>query len=433
MRAAGPGLGRAGILAYGALGLPLAFAALPIYVHVPRLYAESLGLSLATVGLVLLLVRIFDAVTDPLIGWVSDRLAGRRALVAVALPVLGIGMVGLLSPPQGAGAVWLAVLVSLVSLAYSMATIAYNAWGAEVAPTSELRTRVVASREAFALFGVILAAALPGLLAGDGGDAQGLARMAWVFVPLLLLFSGWTLFAAPVAPPRAPAQPALLRGLGVALACRPFARLLAIFAANGIAAAIPSATVLFFVADVLQAPQLAGLFLVLYFLSAAASLPLWAVVSRRIGKLRGWLLGMVLAIVVFVWAALLGAGETNAYAAICILSGVALGADLALPPSLLADLLADETSRGSSGEARAGAWFGWWNFVTKANLALAAGLALPLLGWLGYAPGARSAEALSALAIVYALVPVLLKLAAITLLWRWRDAIEPHFPVGERS
>ncbi|PKO52488.1 MAG: MFS transporter, partial [Betaproteobacteria bacterium HGW-Betaproteobacteria-21] len=418
MSAAAPGLGRAGILAYGALGLPLAFAALPIYVHVPRLYAETLGLSLATVGLVLLLVRIFDAVTDPLIGWVSDRLAGRRALVAVALPVLGVGMVGLLSPPQGAGALWLAVLVSLVSLAYSMATIAYNAWGAEVAPNSELRTRVVASREAFALFGVILAAALPGLLAGDGGDAQGLARMAWVFVPLLLLFAGWTLFAAPAAPARPHARQALLRGLGAALACRPFARLLTIFAANGIAAAIPSATVLFFVADVLQAPQLAGLFLVLYFLSAAASLPLWAAVSRRIGKLRAWLLGMVLAIAVFVWAALLGAGETGAYAAICILSGVALGADLALPPSLLADLLADEATRGNSGEARAGAWFGWWNFVTKANLALAAGLALPLLGWLGYAPGARSAEALSALAIVYALVPVLLKLGAITLLWR---------------
>jgi len=326
-------------------------------------------------------------------------------------------------------------LVSLVSLAYSMATIAYNAWGAEVAPDSALRTRVVASREAFALFGVILAAALPGLLAGDGGDAQGLARMAWVFVPLLLLCAGWTLFAAPAAPVRVHASPPLLRGLAGALACPPFARLLVVFAANGIAAAIPSATVLFFIADVLQAPALSGLFLVIYFLAAAASLPLWATLSQRIGKLRAWLLGMVLAVLVFVWAALLGAGDTGTYAVICILAGVALGADLALPPSLLADLLAQEGARARSDSravpAQAGAWFGWWNFATKANLALAAGLALPLLGWLGYAPGARSAEALSALALVYALLPVVLKLLAITLLWRWRDAIEAHNPAGE--
>lgn len=430
MSAADARFGRAGIVAYGALGLPLAFAALPIYVHVPRLYAETLGLSLATVGLVLLAVRIFDAVIDPLIGWVSDHLSGRRGLVLVALPVLGLGMVGLLAPPHGSGALWLAVLVSLVSVAYSVATIAYNAWGAEVAPSCDLRTRVVASREAFALFGVILAAALPGLLAGDGGDAQGLARMGWVFVPLLLLFSGWTLLAAPVPARRANTRQPLWQGLAAALACPPFVRLLAVFAANGIAAAIPSATVLFFVADVLQAPRLAGLFLVIYFLGAAASLPLWAALSRRIGKLRAWLLGMALAVLVFVWAALLGAGEIGAYAAICVLSGVALGADLALPASLLADLLACEARPG---EARAGAWFGWWNFVTKANLALAAGLALPLLGWLGYAPGGRSAEALWALTIVYALLPVALKLGAIALLWRWRGAIEPHSPNGERS
>ena len=425
-----PALGRSAIVAYGALGLPLAFAALPIYVFVPRLYAEGLGLSLATVGLVLLGVRIFDAVTDPLIGWFSDRIAGRRLLVLSALPVLALGMLGLLMPPADAGALWLAALVTLVSLAYSVATIAYNAWGAEVAPDSTMRTRVVASREAFALFGVVLAAALPGLLAGGGEESIGLARMAWLFIPLLMLCGGWTLLVAPPAPVRQHVRQPVLASLRSALACRPFARLLLVFAANGIAAAIPSATVLFFVADVLQTPQLAGLFLVLYFLSAALSLPGWTAVSRRVGKLRAWLAGMVLAVAVFVWASLLGSGEIAAYATICILSGVALGADLAMPPSLLADLLARHEGEG---QARAGAWFGWWNFVTKANLALAAGLALPLLGWLGYAPGARDAEALSALALVYALVPVVLKFFAIALLWRWRSAIEPNFRRGENE
>ena len=107
----------AALAAYGALGLPLAFAALPIYVHVPRLYAEGPGLSLAVIGAVLLAARIFDAVTDPLIGWANDRLPRRRLWIALALPVLGAGMVGLLAPPTGAGALWLFALLVLVSLA----------------------------------------------------------------------------------------------------------------------------------------------------------------------------------------------------------------------------------------------------------------------------------------------------------------------------
>lgn len=408
------------LLAYGVLGLPLAFAALPIYVHAPKLYAQGLGLPLATVGAVLLASRILDAVSDPLIGWASDRWGNRRGMILAALPLLALGLPGLLAPPAGAGVAWLGALVSLVTLGYSMATIAYNAWGAEVGASPEARSRLVASREGFALAGVVLAAALPGLLGGGAGEAAGLAALAWLFPPLLLALAAWTLLAAPRSQPPPGSPTSLLAGLGGALAHRPFARLLTVFAANGIAAAIPSATVLFFVADVLRAESLGGLFLVLYFLAAAASLPLWVSLSRRWGKGRAWLAGMGLAVAVFAWAAGLGAGEVVAYGAICVLSGVALGADLTLPPSLLADLLARAQPAGA---ARAGAWFGWWNLVTKANLALAAGLALPLLAWFGYVPGARGPEAVTALTLVYALLPVALKLLAMALLWRWRGEL----------
>ena len=90
-------------LRYGLLGLPLAFAALPIYVHVPKLYADQAGLSLALVGAILLLTRVVDALSDPLIGWVSDRFSSRRRLIALALPLLAVGVGGLLAPPPGAG------------------------------------------------------------------------------------------------------------------------------------------------------------------------------------------------------------------------------------------------------------------------------------------------------------------------------------------
>lgn len=419
------GLTPRAVLAYGALGLPLAFAALPLYVHVPRLYTESLGLPLAAVGGVLLAARAVDALTDPLIGWANDRFGARnggRGILLGGLALLALSLPLLLAPPAGAGLGWLFALLVLVSLGYSMASIAYAVWGAAVAPTPELRTRVVASREGFALVGVLLAAALPGLLAGDGGEAAGLAALPWVFLPLLLGAAAWTLGLAPRAPALAAATS--LGSLPAALRDGDFVRLLGVFAMNGIAAAVPSATVLFFVADVLRAAELAGLFLAIYFLAAACSLPLWVAAARRLGKLRAWLAGMGLAVLVFAWAGLLGAGDSWAYGLICVLSGFALGADLALPPSLLADLLARPASPAET-RAAPGAAFGWWNFVTKANLALAAGLALPLLALLGYSPGSRDAGAITALATVYAFVPIVLKLGAMALLWAWRERLEP--------
>lgn len=405
-------LPRREVLAYGVLGLPLAFAALPIYVHVPKLYADSLGMPLALVGGVLLGARILDAVADPLIGQFSDRVRGRRALIAWGLIPLGLGVLALLRPPESAGALWLIMALTVAYAGYSVANINYQAWGARLAPTSLDRTRVVASREGFGLVGVVLAATLPGLLATD--SAEGLAALALVFVPVLMLAAWLTLGRVGRDSAHGASHAPAFAMLAAVFGRPAFRRLLAVFAVGGIAAAVPATTVLFFVDDVIGQGDRAGLFLAAYFVSGAASLPLWVAVARRVGKVRAWLLGMLVSIVAFAWAAGLSAGDGTAFLVICMASGLALGADLTLPPAILADQLA-EVSAGD------GACFGWWNFVTKANLALAAGLALPLLALLGYVPGGQDEAALRALAVVYAGVPVVLKLIAALLLWRWRN------------
>jgi Na+/melibiose symporter-like transporter len=204
-----------------------------------------------------------------------------------------------------------------------------------------------------------------------------------------------------------------------------FRRLLVVLAAGGIASAIPATLVLFFIADVLRLPEWQGLFLVIYFVCGGLALPAWVALARRHGKLRAWMASMVLAIFSFVWAFLLDAGDGIAFALICAASGAALGAELALPPALLADLLADGRRAGRAA-AGAGAYFGVWNFVTKFNLALAAGIALPLVALGGYEVGAgdtAGAQGLAALAATYALLPAAIKLVSLWLLWRWK----PHF------
>ena len=395
---------------YGLLGLPLAFVALPLYVLLPNHYAREFGMPLAALGGVLLGARLFDAFIDPWLGRLSDRLFSRstRAVLtmgALAALVLAIGFALLFFPAVHSGdalLVWATAALVLTYAAYSALSVAHQAWGAMLGGDELQRSRIVAWREAMGLIGVLLASALPSLL--------GLPVTAGALAALLVL--GWLAWQrAPAPKPVATAAPP---DLWLPFARPAFRRLLAVFVLNGIASAIPATLVLFFVQDRLQASaQMEPAFLGLYFLCAALCIPLWLRAVARFGLALCWLAGMLLSVAVFVWAAGLGAGDTTAFLAVCALSGVALGADLALPGALLAGVIARAGDRGQS----EGAYFGWWNFATKLNLALAAGLALPLLGWFGYAPGARDAQALQALVIAYCVLPCLLKLAAAGLLY----------------
>ncbi len=398
-------------LAYGLLGLPLAFAALPIYVHVPRFYAETAGLPLALLGFILLGARLLDAGIDPWLGWLADRLP-RRRMLAVALPPFAIGFVALLNPPASGAGLWLLAALAVTYLGFSAATVAYQAWGADLGADSAERTRLTAAREGCGLLGVVLAAALPGLIGASLNE--GIARLAWILPPLLLVAALVALLGngrgRPVVAAPAPLAPALRR----VLADGAFRRLLLVFVANGIASALPATLFLFFVADVLGLEGASGGLLALYFVAGAASLPLWVRLAARHGRVVAWLAAMALAIVAFAGAGLLGPGQLWPFALICLASGLALGADLALPAAIAADL--------GERQGQAGACFGVWNFVAKLNLALAAGLALPLLAALGYVPGSGQGQA--ALTVAYAVFPLACKALAASLLWRWRHFLE---------
>ncbi|MFP5460666.1 MAG: MFS transporter [Gammaproteobacteria bacterium] len=392
------------LAAYGLLRMPLALLELPLFVFLPALYGGTLGVDLATVGAVLFFARLLDAGADPLIGRAIDR--GDRAghqlrWIRIGLPAIAVGFAAMLLPPVGQAwlPAWLAATSLLTYLAYSAVSIAYQAWGAGIGSSPAERTRVTAVREGFGLIGVLFAA---GLIAT--GDARALVA---AFICLAVAAAG---FIGRAPAPLRPAQ-----GSGQAAAVpwrelwsnRPFRWLLAAFVLNGIATAMPATLVLFFVRDVLGgSDRTSALFLGAYFLAGAAGMPLWVLLARRAGLRNAWLLGIAFAVLAFVWALGLGRGDLPAFFAVCLLTGLALGSDLAIPPALLADVIVRAGHRGR-GE---GSYFGLWNLATKANLAAAAGIALPLLGWLGYAPGQGGSTL--ALSLAYAALPCALKLAA---------------------
>jgi glycoside/pentoside/hexuronide:cation symporter, GPH family len=417
------GLPRGRLLAYGALGFPLAALNLPLYVYLPAFYAEEIGIGLATVGTVLLIARVLDTMTDPLIGELSDRLptriGRRRPWLVAALPLLLLATWMLFLPRSDVGAGHLLLWSILAYVAWTAMLLPYAAWGAELSGDYHERSRITAAREGFVVLGILFAAALPALL-GLEADDQGavLAALAWIMLLVLPVTMLILLVGVPEPSTPRPARLSLGRGLTIALRNQAFIRLVMAYLLNGIANGLPATLFLLFVADGLALPELTGLLLLLYFASGFAAIPFWLWLSRRIGKHRAWSAAMLWACAVFVWVPLLGPGDLWPFFMICLLSGLSLGADLVLPASIQADVV--DLDRLQTGQQRTGLFFAVWSMSTKLALALAVGLAFPVLALAEFAPGAANTPgALTTLAVLYGLAPVLIKLAATALVWNF--------------
>ncbi|KMW60192.1 Sugar transporter [Candidatus Rhodobacter oscarellae] len=393
---------------YALFGACLAAAGLPIYIHAPKFFVDQYGVSLALLGGVLFALRLLDVVQEPLLGWLSDRAGpGMRRWVIGAGALMALAMVNLFAVPAPIAPVWwFAITLTVLFSAYSFLTISFYANGVTGAARLGAggHLRLAAWRETGALVGVCAAAAAPVLLAqGSTAPFAAFASGFCVLVMLALMAmrGQWAM------PERRPAVP---MKFGDILADRIASRLLLVALFNAAPVAVSSTLFLFFVESRLGAIGWEGPLLVLFFLAAAIAAPLWARAAERFGAKRVLLMGMCLSVAAFGLTLGLGSGDVALFALVCLASGAALGADLTLLPALFSARLA----RIAPGSARA---FGLWSFASKATLALAAGVVLPVLELSGFQSGAvNDAAALTALTLLYALLPCVLKTLAILVL-----------------
>ncbi|MBU0726871.1 MAG: MFS transporter [Alphaproteobacteria bacterium] len=426
-----------GILAaYGIPGLPMAALGLPLFIYLPTFYATDLGLSLTAVGAILLLARLWDGVTDPIIGVLSDRThtrwGRRRPWIIGATPLVLVSLWMLFVPPAGAGTMHLLVWSMALYLGWTMLALPHAAWGAELSGEYHERSRITASREIFVVLGTLVAAGLPVVVTGGTGPVlKVLAISLLVALPLAVLIA-----CVFVGEPGAGRQRITRwqEGMAVLVANRPFRRLIAAYLLNGIANGLPATLVLLFAAQVLQLAEMSGIFLVVYFGCGILFIPLWLALSRRLDKHRSWCVAMLLNCAFFAPVPLLGAGDFAGFMAICVLTGLCLGADLALPPSMQADVVDVDTAE--TGEGRAGLYFALWGMATKLALALAVGIAFPLLDLAGFdanaAPGASTGAGVWMLVALYSLAPIAFKLAAIALMWNFPISAAAHSALKNR-
>ena len=417
---------RLGLLAaYGSLAFPLAAGFIALQVIVPTYYAQVLGLSLSAVGGILLVARLWDLITDPIVGFLSDRTPARfgrrRVWIGLSAPLLAIAAWYLFNPGPGVGNGYLFWGAIAIYIAGTFTVVPMNAWGAELSADYHQRARITGARTLFGLLGT-----LAGLLLIDNTDNETLAASLRAIA--LLLIAGLAL-AVPWALWRVPDRAAVtgggnsLRGAWALLRQRsPFRRLLLAFLVNGTANAIPATLFLLYVTQVLERPGIAGPVLFLYFAASAVSIPAWVAVARRIGKHQAWCVAVVGSCLFFAGTPFLGAGDTAWYVAIVAGTGLMVGADLSLPSAINGDLI--EWDEWENGQRRPGLFFALWGTASKLAFALAVGTIFPLLDVVGFsAQGGNSEEAVRLLAVLYGAPSIALKLVAVAMVAR--------FPIDE--
>ena len=420
-------LNRSILLLYSSVGLPLAIIGYPIAIWIPPRYADAeLGLTLPIIGTILIVARLSDVVTDPLVGNLSDNhpsVWGRRKpWILAGVPVMCLGVYMLFMPPEGAGIAWLLVWISVMYLGGTLIGVPYGAWGAELSPVYHQRSRVTAAREVFILVGLIMAALIPVVVneVWEPGVGNYLTAMAWSIVVILPISAFVLLRFVPEAPVVHHSRVSFWKGARAMWANGPMRLVLIILFAVTTAEAFRNALTYFFMRDyigfdVANASRLYAS----YFFVAVLSVPGWLWLGRQIGKHRAFTIAIAGVTAVSFLTYALRPGDTAEYVALFMAKSLCYGAVQFLPLAMLADVI-DLDSIRTKGE-RAGAFFALSGMTTKLSIAIGAGVSYNVSGLLGYdasgIAGVNTTEELRAMAFQYSIMPGIAYLPAIWLTW----------------
>ncbi|WP_051144951.1 MFS transporter [Thiomicrorhabdus sp. Kp2] len=405
---------------YAVMGFPLAMLGIPVYLYLPQYYADEFGLSLSTIGLALLAARLFDVITDPLIGWLSDRLHSqfsRQKQVLAGLVILIFALYLLFFPLIESLNFWYLFILSFITYqAWTIVQVPYQTMVAEISLEPLHKTQLTSAREAMAILGVLFILIVPFALELPTNQPE-FYQFFMVSVALSLTLGALLLFGIhwltslnkEVNNSNNPSSIVFtLKNLW--LSSPQIFSVMPAYFLNNLANALPATLFVFFVSDYLQLKQYTGLFLLIYFLSGLLALPFWILLSKKLTKEKTWQLSMWLASLFFSLVFWLQPNDVLFFALITVLTGLSLGIDLAIPASIQADM----TQKIQHHTEVKGLVFGIWGMLTKLALAIAVGVSLPALEFLKE----NQIHFESGILLLYAGIPIALKIVAIFLVTR---------------
>lgn len=416
------------MLVYSCPALAISIPTIPIYIYLPTFYGVTLELGLVATGFALLLARVFDTVTDPIVGIISDRFPikrnYRKPWIAVGSIIAAFGLYQLLNPANDAGIGYLISWSIILYLGWTLVAVPYSTWGAELSTDYNERTSITTTRETAGILGVLTCGVIFALSTNlKLSEMETISLIGWVAIGLGAISIPFLLKKLPDADIKrlkkeGNSRRSVLKSVVQLTRNKLFIRLLTAWFLNGIANGIPSVLFFLYLEKVLGVNETQRAILILiYFSTAVISMPVWLSLSNIYNKHRVWCHAMLLAIGAFSLVPFLPEEAFYLFSIICILTGACLGADLSIPPSIQADVLDFDKLQTKS--QRAGLLFSLWGMATKLALACSVGLAFPLLDWLGFDPDTPSVGGRNALVFLYALLPIGFKCITVVTIWNF--------------
>jgi GPH family glycoside/pentoside/hexuronide:cation symporter len=412
------------ILAFGSVQLPLGMIGLPIAIYLAPLYSGQMQLALQLIGISLILARLSDFITDPIIGIISDRwrpkIGRRRVWLIFGSVTMMAGVYLLFRPSPGIDITYFLAAVALVYLGYTMLLLPYHAWAAELSEDYHVRTRISSVSQAFSIAGLITSTLIPAYVQMQPGmtSADVMSALSVVIITLLPLCAALAFFFVPE--PEAPIRKApfsITKAMKMLGSNRAFLQVTLLVLVATVGEVFRQTITVFFARDVVGVPNI-GVIYFLYFLAALLVVPGWVWLAKRIEKHRALALALVIVAATNALMFFVPKGGVYVFTALFILKGACYGAVLMLPHAMIADTADIDTA--DTLDRQQGLFYAVTAMVQKMGYAAGSGLPLLLLGSVGYVSAGESrAEPLLALTISYSVIPAVLVLIAAYMAWHY--------------
>ncbi len=419
------------LLAYGAPILGLGFLMFFVQFYFLKFATDVLLLPPATVGVVFAVAKVWDAISNPLVGSWSDRtrsrLGRRRPFLFGSLPLLVLGFVMLWRPPEalspGLLVAWMVVGLFLFYVALALYTIPHVALGAEMSSDSHQRTRLFGARQIFFTIGMLcsFAAIQSAMNAASPRVAAAAIAIPSALIAVLLLS------ITPLAL-REPARAchggqSMMAGFRDVLGSRAARILLFVWFVENTGVGAVGTLAPYVAQYVLRRPDVVGILPAAYVVSGILTIPLWIGLSRRIGARDTWLAAMILAAIAFGGMLFVGANDIVLTIALLALAGCSMGCGSVLSSTLMAEII--DIDERQTGERKEGAYSSAMMFVLRIGISLATAASGFVLASAGFVPnGEQSAASLMGIRILFAGMPCVGFLVGAFLFRR--------FPLGKR-
>ena len=410
---------------YALNALPLALIVFPLFVFVGEHYSSSLGVSLLGIGIIFLCVRLLDGFLDPLVGLLSDKFnfsMGRRKFwLVISLPITTLSVWGLFAADvSGQFSIqYFSVNIVLLTIGLSLFGPPYYSLGAELSKEYLERSKIAFLREGFFLLGTISSALIYALSDGSTEALKNIAIAVIILHPISIFLS---LFFVKESSEKNNIEGYIgfINIFETIITERRVQKFLLSQFFNSAANGIPGALFAFFVIHRLGREDLVGPLMLVYLISGVIGVPIWIFLGRFILKTRLWCFSICFSILIFFLVFFVGNNDVFLFIVICILTGLSVSADMALPTSIQADLLDEDLKK--TGSNRSGAFFSILSVINKTSAAVSGAFVLLFLYWVDFDPmGNNKEDTLFYLTCLYALAPIILKILPLFTMWSFKE------------